>query len=599
MDPSHDDYATILSEEVIGREDEDQIIDLLQQQCDEDGNEPFIIAINGSKYSGKTTLARKIYHHPWVRQHFQHRIWLDASSFRDFNSSMIAIEIARLLTRKPCMNVNCWPLINEHLGGDRYLLIFDDVCISDVLKYKWEELKLNLLHCGAPGSKVILVGYIFNRDGREFNVKKYILNHLREDAWVRILLRYATFVRPIKGNNNIHREKASPTVTDILIPLAKKFRQDYDSGDYLGAKCMGLMFRWRDKSQWGELANQLFNIKHLHKYFLSVHQQYRSIEDTRSSLYKLLFEGSKDESYDEDVLYMLIAEDTLTNTRLKRNLQIMSFKFNLDQCFFRMKLNMHGCASLTIMPSGIRQLTNLEVLLGYDAMDGLGNVMFSELRALTNLESLHIQHLERLVLAEAEAKEKDKTEPTILQENQHLNELMLHWAWWNDMVAEGTFEPTLQLTQGFHRNLEELKVLRIVSYMSIKLPSWLIMDRDSVLNKLTTIHLVNLRRCERLPELGLLRQLEEVVISGFDLVRVIDDDFYEMGRRVPFYGLKRFTLSEMPMLEKWDLPIYFKRRLRWIKVEAKIKALVLAKADFEVVVKATTARAKAEAWVRA
>ncbi|XP_042433025.1 putative disease resistance protein RGA3 [Zingiber officinale] len=786
MDPSHDDYATILSEEVIGREDEDQIIDLLQQQqCDEDGNAPFIIAIDGSKYSGKTTLARKIYHHPWVRQHFQHRIWLDASSFRDFNSSMIAKEIARLLSQKPCTNVDCWPFINEHLGGDRYLLIFDDVYVSDVLKYKWEELMLNLLHCGAPGSKVILAGYTFYEYIREFNIKEYKLKQLPKDAWVRILLRYAISVRPIKGNNNIHKEKASPAVTDILIPLAKKFIQDYDSGYCLGAKCMGLMFRWRDKSQWGELANQWFNIEHLRKYFLWVHRQYWSIEDTRSSLYKLLFEGSEDDSYDEDVLYMLIAEGTLTNTRLKRNLQIMSFEFDLDQCFFRMKvgedssippqcrhlhllinsknilkskkaievagvanklrtlilhrkekkghiyqietkkleglflnltclctlhmraimiqdlpstvstlhclrylnlaenkietlpeslcnlsnlcalilslckelkelprqihklrklqilklscclriqklpesitrlvnlkeldvggccwlsklpddlsnlknlmqLNMHGCASLTRMPSGIRQLTNLEVLLGYDAMDGLGNVMLSELQALTNLESLHIQHLERLISATEE--EKDITELTILQENQHLNELMLHWEWWNDMVAEETFEPTLQLTQGFHRNLEELKVLRIISYMSIKLPSWLIRDRDSVLNKLTIVHLVNLRRCERLPALGLLPKLEEIVISGFDLVRVIDDDFYGKDREVPFYGLKRLTFSEMPMLEKWDLPIYFKRRLRWIKANAKIEAL--AKADDKGLLNAMV-RVKAEAWAEA
>ncbi|XP_074567060.1 putative disease resistance protein At3g14460 [Curcuma longa] len=750
MDPSHDDYAAILNEDVIGREeDEDQIIELLQQQqCDKHGNVPFIIAIRGDRYSGKTTLARKTYHHPWVRQHFQHRIWLNASSFSDFNSNMIAKEIARLLTGKPCTNIDCWPLINEHLGGDRYLLILDDVYVSDVVKYKWEELKLNLLHCGAPGSKVILAGYTFDGYGREFTVKEYKLNQFPKDAWVRILLRYATFVHPIEGDSNRHKEKASLAATDCL-----------------EAKCTGLMFRRRDRNQWQELANQLYNFEHLQEYFLLVRQHYSSIEDTRSSLYKLLFEGSEDESYGEDVLYMLIAEGTLTNTRLKRNLQIMSFEFNLDQCFFRMKvgedsnippqcrhlhlfinsknilkskkaieaarianklrtlilhredkkghiyqietkkleglflnltcldtlhmraimiqdlprtvstlhclrylnlaenkietlpeslcnlrnlyvlilslckklkelprqihtlrklqilklscclriqklpesitrlvnlkeldvggccwlsklpddlsnmknlvqLNMLGCASLTRMPSGIRQLTNLEVLLGYDAMDGLGNVMLSELQALTNLESLHIQHLERLVLAESEAEEKDIIAPTILQENQHVYELMLHWEWWNDMVDEGTFEPTLQLTEGFHRNLKELKVLRIVSYMSIKLPSWLIRGRDSVLNKLTTVHLVNLRRCERLPALGLLPELEEIVISGFDLVRVIDDDFYGMDRRAPFYRLKRLTFSEMPNLQKWNLPIYIKRRCK-ANYFAKLEQLTL------------------------
>ncbi|KAG6475563.1 hypothetical protein ZIOFF_064791 [Zingiber officinale] len=768
MDPCHDDYAAILSKETMGRqEDEDQIIELLRQQhCDEDGNVPFIIDIRGEEFSGRTTLARKIYHHPWVRQHFQHRIWLDASSFREFNSKMIAKEIARLLTGKACANINCWPLIIEHLRGDRYLLILDDADVPNVFRYKWEEFKLNLLHCGAPGSRVILARHTFAGNpyggyGIEFNVKKYKLKELPEDAWVRILLRYATFAHSTEGNNNIHKEKASPSATtNMLIPLAKKCRLDHWHRDrnLLIAKGVGLMFRWKDRNEWQELPDQLYRFEILHCYFLLVHQQYGSFENIRPSLYNLLLGESEAESfgeaesYGEDVLYMLIAEGILTNTRLTRNIQYIGSEFNLDPCFFRMKvsedssippqcrhlylpihsknvskskkaiekagvanklrtlvlhreeekghtyhietkkfegmflnltclctlhmraimiqdlpitictlhclrylnlaenkietlpeslcnlsnlcvlilslckklkelprqiyklrklqilklsycqriqklpesitrlmnlkeldvggccwlsklpddlsdmknlvqLNMLGCASLTRMPGGIRQLTNLEVLCGYDAIDGLGNAMLSELRDLTNLESLHIQHLERLVSAEAKEPNDITAPPTILQENQHVNELMLHWEWWNDMVAEETFEPTLQLTQGFHRNIEELKILRIVSYMSIKLPGWLIREEStSVLNKLTTVHLVNLRRCERLPSLGNLPNLKELAISGFDSIRLIDDDFYGEGSSALFPGLRRLTFSQMPRLEKWDPPSYFKEK---------------------------------------
>lgn len=112
--------------------------------------------------------------------------------------------------------------------------------------------------------------------------------------------------------------------------------------------------------------------------------------------------------------------------------------------------------------------------------------------------------------------------PTCLQENQHLNELMLHWEWWNDMVAEGIFDPTIQLIEGIRRNLGELKVLRIISYKNDKLPSWLTGEGSLsilFLFRLTTVHLVNLRRCERLP-LGCVRLLEQVVLSVFlvDLV---------------------------------------------------------------------------------
>ncbi|KAG6475565.1 hypothetical protein ZIOFF_064793 [Zingiber officinale] len=750
MDPNHDDYAAILNEEVIGRdEDEDQIIDLLQQQqCDKDGNVPFIVAIRGSDRCGKTTLARKIYHHTWVRQHFQHRIWLDASSFEDFNSSMIAKEIARLLTRKPCMNVDCWPLINEHLYGERYLLVLDDVYVSDDLEYKWEELKMNLLHCGAPGSKVIVTEYPYLVYERGFNVKEYELNQLPEDAWIRLLLRYATFVHPIEDNNSIHKEKYPPI----------EWRQHSFLRNCLGAKYIGLMFRWRDTNQWQELADQ-FDASPYNS-IVWMHSKYWSIEVTQTFLYELLFEGSSDESYrEEDVLHMLVAEGTLTNTRRKRSLEYMTpytrppadleYKsdFNLDLCFFRMKvgevssippqcrhlsllmdsknilrsktaiekagvanklrslalhreenkepicqietkilegmflnltclgmlhmraimiedlpssivtlhflrylnlaennietlpeslcnlsnlcvlilslckrlkelprrihklrklqilklscclgiqklpesitrlvnlkildvggccwlsklsddlsnmknlvqLKMNGCASLTRMPGEIKQLTNLEVLWGYDAVDGLGNVMLPELQALTNLESLHIQHLERLISVEAE--EKDITPPTSLLKSQLLNELILHWEWWNDMTTKGTSKSTEQLIEGLKRNLRELKVFRIISYMSNKLPSWLMREGSvPVLNKLTTVHLVNLRRCERLPPLGLLPHLLMVAISGFDSVTEIDDDFYGEGSPSPFDKLLRLTFSEMPRLEKWDPPSYF------------------------------------------
>ncbi|KAG6528628.1 hypothetical protein ZIOFF_010808 [Zingiber officinale] len=119
-----------------------------------------------------------------------------------------------------------------------------------------------------------------------------------------------------------------------------------------------------------------------------------------------------------------------------------------------MQLNMEGCAALTRMPSGIRQWINLQSLRGIDVVDGHGNIMLSELQDLKNLESLHIQHLER--------------------------------------------------------------------------------------------------RCATLPPLGVLPQLEEVTISGFDLVRVIDDEFYGEDRKpFVFLELRKLTFSEMPRLEMW------------------------------------------------
>ncbi|XP_042423201.1 putative disease resistance protein RGA3 [Zingiber officinale] len=728
MDPTHDDYSAILNEEVIGREEDiDQIIELLQQQqCDEDGNAPFIITLEGTM-NGKTTLARTIYHHPWVHRHFQHRIWLDAPlsirSIRDFKSNVIAKEIAKY-TGKSCTNTDYWPLINEHFGGDRYLLILDGVQVSHLFAYKWKEFMLKLLHCGAPGSKVILTGDCFYVFGMEFYIKNYKLNMLSEDTGARILLRYSTFVHPIEANSN-HKEKASPAaVTDMQIPLKYP----------LLVKGLGLIYR---------RINTRLDKEILRRYDLDTLLKYYSwpIERERYFQYQELFGRYSNQCSDEDLFEILVAEGTLRYNWMKNTEYDVPFNFKTDPCFFRMKawegsriplqcrhlylpihskniskikkviekagvanrlrtlilhmkekkeqiyqyqtvskilesmfvnlkhlctlhmggimiqdlpssvgtlhclrylnlaenkietlpeslcylgnlcvlnlsscnklkelprqihklrklqilklsgflriqklpesitwlvnlkeldvgdccylsklpddlcsmknlmqLKMHGCASLTRMPIGIGQLTNLEVLQGYDAIDGLGNVMLSELQTLTNLESLHIRHLERLELAE----EKNISPPTNLLENQCLNELMLHWEWWNDMVAEGTLEPTMQLTQSFQHNLRDLIVLKMVSYMSDKFPSWLmIADRDSLLNNLTTVHLINLRRCERLPPLGHLRNLKEVAISGFDSVKVVDETFYGKDHNCVFLHLRRLTFSEMPRLEKW------------------------------------------------
>ncbi|XP_042425903.1 uncharacterized protein LOC122013741 [Zingiber officinale] len=76
-------------------------------------------------------------------------------------------------------------------------------------------------------------------------------------------------------------------------------------------------------------------------------------------------------------------------------------------------------------------------------------------------------------------------------------------------------------------------------------------EKDSVLNNLTTVHLVNLRRCERLPPLGHLHYLEEVAISGFDSVRVIDETFYGKDHKYVFNQLERLTFSEISRFEKW------------------------------------------------
>ncbi|KAG6524784.1 hypothetical protein ZIOFF_014724 [Zingiber officinale] len=313
------------------------------------------------------------------------------------------------------------------------------------------------------------------------------------------------------------------------------------------------MFRQRDMSQWQELANEL-SIRHYpsaSRHFSLMQLHYWPFERIWSFLYELMFGGSSVPGNDEDVLQILVAEGTLTYYWHKRNIEFMPLEYGVNLCFFRMKedievtrvarklrtlvlhreeknehicqieteileniggccrlselpddlsgtknlmqLNMAVCTALTRMPSGIRQWINLQSLRGIDAVDGQGNIMLSELQDLRNLESLHIQHLERLELDEL----KSATLPTYLLKDQDLYELVLHWERWNDMATKGTSNPMVQLLEGFLRSLRELKVLQIISYMSKRLPTWLMLEpRLIVLKKLKRVELVNLRRLE-------------------------------------------------------------------------------------------------------
>ncbi|XP_065046396.1 disease resistance protein RGA2-like [Musa acuminata AAA Group] len=139
MDPCDEEYSFVLGDEVVGRdEDRDNIIEILQQnQSSSNNGEPFVIVIHdewsfGSLLSmGKTTLGRMIYHHPWVRQHFHHRIWVDVSIDLSFDQLSIGREFARSITGDSCDHLQShqaiWLLVNERLGQRRYLLILNEV----------------------------------------------------------------------------------------------------------------------------------------------------------------------------------------------------------------------------------------------------------------------------------------------------------------------------------------------------------------------------------------------------------------------------------------------------------------------------------------
>nr|POF24241.1 putative disease resistance rpp13-like protein 1 [Quercus suber] len=125
--------------------------------------------------------------------------------------------------------------------------------------------------------------------------------------------------------------------------------------------------------------------------------------------------------------------------------------------------------------------------------------------------------------------------------------------------------------EGNHNNDEEvleglqphryLKSLTIVGFGGEKFPSWMLTSHDArdgflLYSNLIDIQLIDCKKCEVLPTLGLLPCLRDLYISRMDNVRSIGTEFYGNYNdggydKILFPCLKSLQLSSMPNLVEW------------------------------------------------
>ncbi|CAL9761544.1 unnamed protein product [Musa acuminata subsp. burmannicoides] len=362
MDPCDEEYSYVLGDEVVGRdEDRDNVIEILQQnQSSSNNGEPFVIVIHEEWSSpsypsmGKTTLARMIYHHPWVRQHFHHRIWVDVSIDLSWDQLSIGRQFARCITGDSCDHLQShqaiWLLVNERLGQRRYLLILNDILYHDDkeegLKDKWDELKHNLLHVGGIGSTVIIT----TKDSTIFGSRDYSVAGLSKDAWIKLFMR-DTFIGSAQ-------DKENTCTINLLLQFAEQQYQTLKGetisgkkldGSPLLAKTLGSIFRYTEVSRWQEVAYDLSchsdvwrpysNVKH-HQHFKLMSLQNLSTKLARLQLYGSLFNLDRPNYLKEDYMLMMIAEDLMPQQsfdaekmyRLIREIELQFSTLDSDYC---------------------------------------------------------------------------------------------------------------------------------------------------------------------------------------------------------------------------------------------------------------------------
>lgn len=257
-------------------------------------------------------------------------------------------------------------------------------------------------------------------------------------------------------------------------------------------------------------------------------------------------------------------------------------------------LRYSGKTSEAIMPRGIVTLTYLRTLVPYIVMKrAVTNITCSssieELAALNYLRELQICNLENVRGGTEEAQRAK------LEDNEDLRELNLFWKrYYGD-------EEIRYLNQCFNQNLRRdddielkfrilndsmvleglqphlsLEKLYIFGFYSPKFPKWVSgSSLSNCLPNLVTVELEHCYNCEKLPALGMLPSLKNLIISEFNSVKRLGDEFYyeqeessivsEDGyedtaaaavttRASLFPSLVYLGISGMYKLEEWIVP---------------------------------------------
>ncbi|URE42350.1 resistance protein [Musa troglodytarum] len=149
-----------------GGDDYDDDVDV--DDDDDDDDELWFFILCGKFMVGKTSIARMVYHHPWVCQHFGHRVWIDGSKLSSFDTMRVIKEFMRLIAGEPCEDI--WLSYDRFGGSHRCFLVIDHFLIGLDEQDKSNQLVHFLLLMGEPGSLVMMVISDYNLENFFFKI---------------------------------------------------------------------------------------------------------------------------------------------------------------------------------------------------------------------------------------------------------------------------------------------------------------------------------------------------------------------------------------------------------------------------------------------
>ncbi|XXG52669.1 hypothetical protein AAC387_Pa03g0932 [Persea americana] len=176
-------------------EEKEEIVNWLLSNQAGDHENVSVISIVGIGGIGKTTLAKLVFNHELVQNHFEPRMWICVSY--DFGIIRLGNEIIEPATRHNRSLSNVEELqrhLVETLSGKKFLLVLDDVWNEE--PENWYRLR-DLLLCGERGSRIVVTTRSRKVASIMSKIQPHILKPLSEDGcWS--LFRQRAFENPIE-----------------------------------------------------------------------------------------------------------------------------------------------------------------------------------------------------------------------------------------------------------------------------------------------------------------------------------------------------------------------------------------------------------------
>ncbi|KEH16618.1 putative disease resistance protein RGA3 [Medicago truncatula] len=200
-------------------------------------------------------------------------------------------------------------------------------------------------------------------------------------------------------------------------------------------------------------------------------------------------------------------------------------------------LMIKNCSSLKSTPFKIGELTCLKTLTIFivGSKTGFG---LAELHNLQLGGKLHIKGLQKVSI------EEDARKANLIGKKD-LNRLYLSWGdYTNSQVSSIHAEQVIETLEPH----SGLKSFGLQGYMGAHFPHW--MRNTSILKGLVSIILYDCKNCRQIPPFGKLPCLTFLSVSRMRDLKYIDDSLYEPTTEKAFTSLKKFTLADLPNLER-------------------------------------------------